>query len=69
MTRNISYNILLILLLANRAFLLLANGEIKSQRDRAEALREIYPSLSFGCFIRKPVTNDYLIKRIMSELE
>jgi CheY-like chemotaxis protein len=34
-----------------------------------EALREIYPSLSFGCFIRKPVTVDYLVKRIMSELD
>ena len=34
-----------------------------------EGLREIYPSLSIGCFIRKPVTIDYLIKRIMSELD
>jgi DNA-binding response OmpR family regulator len=34
-----------------------------------EALRQIYPSLSLGCFIRKPVTVDYLIKRIMSELD
>jgi CheY-like chemotaxis protein len=34
-----------------------------------EALREIYPSLSLGCFIRKPVTVDYLLKRIMSELD
>jgi two-component SAPR family response regulator len=34
-----------------------------------EALREIYPSLGLGCFIRKPVTNDYLVKRIMSELD
>jgi DNA-binding response OmpR family regulator len=34
-----------------------------------EALREIYPALSLGCFIRKPVTIDYLIKRIMSELD
>jgi two-component SAPR family response regulator len=34
-----------------------------------DALREIYPSLSLGCFIRKPVTIDYLIKRIMSELD
>ena len=33
------------------------------------ALREIYPSLSLGCFIRKPVTIDYLVKRIMSELD
>ena len=34
-----------------------------------EALREIYPSLSLGCFMRKPMTLDYLIKRIMSELD
>ena len=34
-----------------------------------EALREIYPALSLGCFIRKPVTIDYLVKRIMSELD
>jgi CheY-like chemotaxis protein len=34
-----------------------------------EALREIYPSLSLGCFIRKPITIDYLVKRIMSELD
>ena len=34
-----------------------------------EALREIYPSLSIGCFIRKPVSIDYLLKRIRSELD
>ena len=34
-----------------------------------EALREIYPAISIGCFIRKPVTIDFLIKRIMSELD
>jgi response regulator RpfG family c-di-GMP phosphodiesterase len=34
-----------------------------------EGLKEIYPSLSLGCFMRKPVTIDYLIKRIMSELD
>jgi len=34
-----------------------------------EALREIYPAISIGCFIKKPVTIDYLIKRIMSELD
>jgi len=34
-----------------------------------EALNEIYPALSLGCFIRKPVTIDYLLKRIMSELD
>ncbi|MGC2682624.1 MAG: response regulator [Candidatus Nitrosopolaris sp.] len=34
-----------------------------------EALREIYPAISLGCFIRKPVTIEYLVKRIMSELD
>jgi two-component SAPR family response regulator len=34
-----------------------------------EALREIYPTASLGCFIRKPVSIDYLVKRIMSELD
>jgi CheY-like chemotaxis protein len=34
-----------------------------------EGLREIYPSLGIGCFIRKPVTMDYLAKRIRSELD
>ena len=34
-----------------------------------EGLREIYPSLSLGCFIRKPTTMDYLLKRIRPELD
>ncbi len=34
-----------------------------------DALREIHPTLSFGCFIRKPVTIDNLIDRIMAELD
>jgi len=34
-----------------------------------EGLREIYPSLGIGCFIRKPVTIDYLLTRIRSELD
>jgi len=34
-----------------------------------EGLREIYPSLGLGCFIRKPVTIDNLLKRIRSELD
>jgi len=42
---------------------------MSSAEINPEALREIYPSLSLGCFIRKPVTNDYLLKRIMSELD
>ncbi len=42
----------------------MSNGEINR-----EALREIYLAISIGCFIRKPVTIDYLIERIMSELD
>jgi CheY-like chemotaxis protein len=34
-----------------------------------EAIREIYPAISIGCFITKPVTIDYLVKRIMAELD
>ncbi len=34
-----------------------------------EALREIHPSISLGCFIKKPVEIDYLIDRIMKELD
>ena len=41
---------------------------MSSEDINREALREIYP-ISIGCFIRKPVTMDYLLKRIMSELD
>lgn len=34
-----------------------------------EALTEIYPAVSLGCFINKPVTIDYLVNRIMAELD
>lgn len=34
-----------------------------------EALREIYPSVSFGCFIKKPVSLEYLIRKVKAELE
>jgi two-component SAPR family response regulator len=33
-----------------------------------EALREIYPKINLGCFIKKPVSIDYLIKRLRAEL-
>jgi DNA-binding response OmpR family regulator len=42
----------------------MSSGEINR-----EALREIYPTISLGCFIRKPVTIDYLVRRIKSELD
>ena len=34
-----------------------------------EALREQYPTLSIGCFIKKPITIESLIKRVKEELE
>jgi len=42
----------------------MSSGEIN--RD---ALREIHPSITLGCFIKKPVMIDYLIDRIMQELD
>ncbi|MGB6532519.1 MAG: response regulator, partial [Candidatus Nitrosopolaris sp.] len=43
---------------------LMSSGEINW-----EALREMYPTRQEGCFIRKPVTIDYLLERIRSELD
>jgi response regulator RpfG family c-di-GMP phosphodiesterase len=34
-----------------------------------EALREVYPKISFGCFIKKPVEIEYLVKRLSAELD
>ena len=34
-----------------------------------EAFREIYPAISLGCFINKPVPIDYLVDRIKAELD
>ncbi len=34
-----------------------------------EALREVYPTLSIGCFIKKPVTIENLAKRLLAELD
>ena len=34
-----------------------------------EALREVYTKVSFGCFIRKPVIIDKLVKRLLAELD
>jgi CheY-like chemotaxis protein len=42
----------------------MSSGEINRK-----ALREIYPSLTVGCFMRKPMTMDYLLERIRSELD
>ena len=42
----------------------MSSGEINR-----EALREIYPTRQEGCFIRKPVTMDYLVNRMRLELD
>jgi CheY-like chemotaxis protein len=42
----------------------MSSGEINR-----EALREIYPTRQEGCFIRKPVSIDFLVRRIRSELD
>ena len=34
-----------------------------------QALREIYPNVSLGCYIEKPVSIQYLIKRLSAELD
>jgi CheY-like chemotaxis protein len=34
-----------------------------------EALREQYLSLSIGCFIKKPITMENLVRRVKAELE
>ena len=34
-----------------------------------EALREVYPKLGFGCFIKKPVEMEYSVERLCAELD
>jgi response regulator RpfG family c-di-GMP phosphodiesterase len=34
-----------------------------------EVLRELYPTRSIGCFIKKPVTVEELVKRVKAEVE
>jgi hypothetical protein len=33
-----------------------------------EAIREVFPNTVLGCFIQKPVTMDYLYRRLLAEL-
>ena len=34
-----------------------------------QALREVYSNVNLGCYIEKPVTIKYLIKRLSAELD
>ena len=42
---------------------------MSSAEINIQALREVYPKLSFGCFMKKPVTIEYLVKRLLAELD
>jgi DNA-binding response OmpR family regulator len=48
---------------ANVKICLVTAGE-----SNIEVLRELYPTRSIGCFIRKPVTIENLVKRVKAEL-
>jgi CheY-like chemotaxis protein len=42
---------------------------MSSGQINQEALREQYPTLSIGCFIKKPVTIEDLVRRVKAELD
>ena len=42
---------------------------MSSGQINEEALRENYPMLSIGCFIRKPIEIEELVKKLRAELE
>ena len=49
---------------ANPRICFMSSGQINQ-----EALKEVYPTLSIGCFIKKPITSLELKRRIKMELE
>ena len=42
---------------------------ITAGETNIEVLREVYPTISVGCYIKKPITIDQLIRRIKAELD
>ena len=42
---------------------------ITAGEANVEVLRELYPTSGIGCFIKKPVTIDQLVRRVKAELE
>ena len=42
---------------------------ITAGESNIEVLRELYPTRGIGCFIKKPVTIEQLVKRVKAELE
>jgi DNA-binding response OmpR family regulator len=49
---------------ANPRICFMSSGQVNQ-----EALKEVYPTLSIGCFIKKPIMAGDLIRRIKTELE
>ena len=49
---------------ANPRMCFMSSGQVNQ-----EALKEVYPALSIGCFIKKPIMARDLIRRIKMELE
>jgi hypothetical protein len=44
-------------------------GFISAAEIIIQALREVYPKVSFGCFMKKPVSIEYLVKRLLAEFD
>jgi DNA-binding response OmpR family regulator len=42
---------------------------ITAGESNIEVLRELYPTRGIGCFIKKPVTIDQLVRRVRAELD
>ena len=42
---------------------------ITAGEANVEVLRELYPNSGIGCFIKKPVTIDQLVRRVKAELD
>jgi len=58
--------------LSNKILELDANVKIclvTAGESNIEVLRELYPTRSIGCFIKKPVSIDQLVRRVKAELE
>ncbi len=49
---------------ANVKLCLVTAGE-----SNIEVLRELYPQRSMGCYINKPITIEYLVRRVRAELD
>lgn len=49
---------------ANPRICFMSSGQINQ-----EALKEVYPTLSIGCFIKKPVTIENLVRRVKEHFE